>query len=250
MSMRKTGVLLILIVVAAAGHAQDSTSSRLNTIKLNLVSSLLYSNSVALSYERMVKPTQSWAVMAGYVQFPQFGTMSSFTVRDEDSNAGFVVGGEYRFYLKKENKYAAPHGIYVGPFANYFEFSNGRSLTYTTPAGTLLEGKLNSKIDVVNIGFQVGYQFVFKDRWTIDMIFIGPSLSSYSLKMKLDGNFGLTEEDILEHELLAALTDRFPLIKDLISKETVDVNGTKSKWGGGFRYQLNVGYRFGRKVKH
>jgi hypothetical protein len=54
----------------------------------------------------------------------------------------------------------------------------------------------------------------------------------------------------LRDKFLAALTDRFPLIKDLLGNESVDVHGTSSKWAGGFRYQMNIGYRFGRAKKH
>jgi hypothetical protein len=189
--------------------------------------------------------------MVGYVQFPQLGNLgSSITVKNVNSNTGYVIGGEYRFYLKKENKYAAPHGVYIGPYTNFFKFNNERTLQFTSSSGVTSEATLSSKIQVLNIGVELGYQFVIKDRWTFDVIFIGPSLSNYRANLMLDGNFDASEEDLLEGKILAALADRFPMIKDLIANEAVNVHGTSSKWAGGFRYQMNIGYRFGRAKKH
>ena len=95
----------------------------------------------------------------------------------------------------------------------------------------------------------MGYQFVLNNRWTIDLVFIGPSLSQYRLRTKLDNNFDPDELDLIEEELLNNLLDRFPLLKELLDEEEIDINGTTSKWAPGFRYQLNLGYRFGGKRK-
>ncbi len=91
----------------------------------------------------------------------------------------------------------------------------------------------------------MGYQFVINNRWTIDMVFIGPSLSRYHLKARLDGDFDFDEEDLIEHELLLGLLERFPLLKELLEDEEIDLQGSNNKWAPGFRYQLNLGYRFG-----
>ncbi|HWA35683.1 MAG TPA: hypothetical protein VG737_16185, partial [Cyclobacteriaceae bacterium] len=57
------------------------------------------------------------------------------------------------------------------------------------------------------------------------------------------------EENDLRDRILTALADRFPLVKDLLGNESVDLHGTSNKWAGGFRYQMNIGYRFGRPRK-
>ncbi len=244
-------ILFFGLALPFAVNAQDSTRMRSNTIKINLVSSFLYSSSAALSYERVVKPNQSWAIMAGYLQFPNLGNLgSSFATQQIKSNTGYVIGGEYRFYLKKENKYTAPHGVYIGPYLNFFRFNNERTMSYTSSSGVTSQATLNSKFGVLNVGVQLGYQFVVKDRWTFDFIFIGPSLSNYNANISLDGNLDAAGENELRDKVVAALMDRFPLIKDLVGNEDVTVHGTSSKWAGGFRYQMNIGYRFGRSKKH
>lgn len=62
--------LLFLGLIAFSiqlSKAQDSTgmSLRRNTIKLDLTSNLIYTNSISLSYERVVKQNQSLVVSAG-----------------------------------------------------------------------------------------------------------------------------------------------------------------------------------------
>ena len=241
---------LMFAIVFCCRAQKDSTQNRLNTIKLNLVNNILYRNSAVFSYERVIKPHQSWSAMLGVVKFPilaNFG--SSIKVKKDDRQAGFVAGGEYRFYFKKENKYLAPRGVFLGPYTNFFYFGNDRKLAFTSAnTGNVTEAILKSDITALNVGIQLGYQFVIKDRWTIDMIFMGPSVSRYAMKLALDGNYDLSDEDIYEDEILAGLVDRFPVIKDLLTDQSVTLNGKSSRWGAGFRYQLNVGYRFGRKM--
>lgn len=239
-------ILLLLTALNVAAQRNDSLPDRRNTIKVNLVTSMLYANSGAISFERVVKPNQSWGAMLGYVQFPHLGTIgSSITSSSTNStNTGYVVGGEYRFYMKKENRFAAPHGVYWGPFTNFFSFKNSQDLTYTPPSGTVSTAGLSTKLAVLNIGVQLGYQFLIKDRWTIDMVVFGPSFSHYSLDMEVSGTI---DESLLSNEIIEAMANRFPLVRDLLEDQSANVHGTTSKWGTGFRYQMNVGYHFGRK---
>lgn len=239
--------LLFLLGVLHAQAQQDTAFNRPNTIKINLISSALYDRSLVLSYERITKPNQSFGVMAGFVRFPDLRSLTNIAVVDEHQRNGIVVGGEYRFYLKKENKFNAPHGVYIGPYANFYQFKNERSLRIDSEDGmSTSEADFTSDINVLNIGAQLGYQFVINNRWTIDMIFAGPSVSRYSAKLSLDGNFDLPEDEV-EDEIIDALFDRFPLLEEIVSEGSVNLHGKNSTWSGGFRYQLNVGYHFGRK---
>jgi hypothetical protein len=163
--------------IFCSAQKSDSVQLRRNSIKLNLVSSAIFSNSVVFSYERVTKPNQSWVLTAGAMRFPTLADFgSSIKVKDETKHTGYVVGGEYRFYLKKENKYPAPHGVYVGPYVTYYYFGNDRNLEYTSPEDqSVTKALLKTELNVLNIGAQLGYQFVIKNRWTIDMVIIGPS---------------------------------------------------------------------------
>lgn len=242
--------ILIVILSSHKANAQENDDglSRRNTIKYHFISTALYEDeSFVLSYERITKPNQSFAIMAGVVQFPLSVNLGSIVnVTSDGAKNGFMFGGEYRFFLKKENKYPAPRGVFIGPYANTYRFGNDRTFTITPQDGSPpKEAILTSNISVINIGFQMGYQFVLNNRWTIDMVFIGPSISRYHLKARLDGDFDIDEEDLIGHELLLGLLDRFPLLKELLEDEEIDLQGSNNKWAPGFRYQLNLGYRFG-----
>jgi hypothetical protein len=236
------------MAVSSMAQINDLPQVRRNTLKYHVVSTAVYTKSLVLSYERITKSNQSFAIMAGYVQFPELKKIgSAIKVEDDKRKNGLTIGGEYRFYLKKENKYPAPHGVFIGPYTNLYHFGNDRSLSITSSDGSsTTQPLLKSDLKILNVGFQLGYQFVFNDRWSIDVVFIGPSVSNYSLKIKLDGSYDVNEEETIKDEILVALLDRFPLIKELLTDKEIDLRGRSSKLAPGFRYQLNVGYRFGK----
>jgi hypothetical protein len=237
-----------LVLVCTWSYGQTQPASRSNTVKLDLTSQLLYSKSVVFSYERVLKTHQSMAFTAGYHTFPTLVSLgSNIHVTDDNKRNGYVLGAEYRFYLAKENKYAAPHGVYLGPYLTYHQFANNRNIEVTNNDGSMSQAILDTKFNVLNIGVQLGYQFIINDRWSIDFAFIGPSTSHYSANIDLGGNF--TADELSEHhqEILQALADKFPFLKDLLEDKTVSASGKSSTWSFGYRYFFQVGYHFGRK---
>lgn len=242
---------VILITMITSASAQESDSSyRRNTIKLDLTSYWLYRNAAVLSYERIVKkePNHTWGITAGYQQFPS-STSYADTVHAgrEFKAAGFKMGAEYRFYLKNENKYPAPRGVFIGPYVSYHNYVNGRSFAIDNN-GTVENVDLTTKLNIFNIGVQFGYQFVFNNRWTIDLSLIGPSISRYSFKAGLDGDYSFDPEDIT-NEVVLKMMDRFPAFDKLVNGNEVTANGKANVWSYGWRYQVQVGYRFQKKKK-
>lgn len=243
-------LLLLTISIGAFGQKSDSIP-RLNVIKLDLTSNFLYSEAFILSYERVVKSHQSFVVTAGSEQFPSIRSFGdNVKVKDDRKKNGMKLGVEYRFYLKKENKHNAPRGVYIGPYVSYHNFHNDRVLTYHPTDGSApIDATFNAKINVLNIGAQLGYQFILGNRWAIDLMFIGPSVSRYSAKLDLDGNFSDIELDDAQQEIVDKIVGRFPMLKDIVNEESVTVKGSNSAWSAGWRYQFQVGYHFGRKKK-
>ena len=244
-------LLIFLSVTAWYAKAQeaDHAMDRRNTIKVDLTSYWLYRNAVVFSYERVTKPNQTFAITAGYQQFPTLvGSISdNVNISRQSSASGLKFGGEYRFYLKKENKYGAPHGVYLGPYFAFHNYSNTRSIEVDND-GTPENATLRTDLNITNIGVQLGYQFVLNNRWTIDLVFVGPSVSNYSFKANLDGNYTFDPDDIT-NEVILALMDKFPAFEELISEGELASNGKVDTWSFGYRYQLQVGYHFGRKKK-
>ena len=97
--------------------------------------------------------TQSWGVTVGYERFP---AVAQSLLTKEDNGGGYKYGWEYRFYLAKENKYAAPRGIYIGPLYTSHGCKSERFLEVEHD-GVTDEATLNSQLRVHNFGVQLGY---------------------------------------------------------------------------------------------
>lgn len=248
MATKKTP-LLFLIVLFASGiiQAQDSTNlvQRKNTIKLEFTQPL-YPNSFVISYERVVRPNQSFCIAGGYEEFPTLISIRSNIITKRNiEREGFKLGAEYRFYLKKENKFKAPRGVYIGPYVSYHDFHNKRAIEVSFDSiATPQNAVLTTDFKILNLGFQLGYQFVFGKRWTLDIVAVGPSISRYKAKAKLDGEFTFDPEEV-RNEILQGLLERFPILEDVLSGQEITSKGKIDSWAYGWRYQFHVGYHFG-----
>jgi len=243
-------ILISFLGVTCIAMAQEPHEQlqRMNTIKYEFTQAI-YPNSYIFSYERVTTPDQTFCVTLGYEEFPNIVGVSSRTnVKDNLSKSGFKAGAEYRFYLKNENKYLAPHGVYIGPYVSYHSFFNTRDLEVDVD-GVKETAQLKTNFSILNLGAQLGYQFVIHDHWTIDLVLIGPSVSNYRANMKLDGDFTFDKGEV-ENEVLLKILDRFPMLDNLLTNKEISTSGRFDSWSVGWRYQLLVGYHFGKKKKH
>ena len=243
---------LLLIQMAAATQviAQDSTilvqKKYPNSIKLNITSGLLYDNSLQLGYERVFNNgKQSIGIFGGYNEFP---VNLDFKFEDAaltgtKNKSGYSIGAEYRFYLTGENKFEAPHGLFLAPFISYYHFNTDRMLTYTGEEEPQA-AQLNTSLSFFNAGGEMGYQFVLWKRFVIDAVMFGPAITRYNFKAKLDGQIsGLNENEMLT-ALIDAMKQKFPLLDDLSKDGEVSSAGTENFWSAGFRYNVSIGFRF------
>lgn len=243
---------LLFFVFAASVHltwAQDSLmNSRKNTLKLDLTHNLIYRNAYNLSWERITKQNQSLGFTVGYQEFPQvFNLGENVEGNRENDSGGYKFGAEYRFYLQKENKFSAPRGVYIGPYFTVLGFNTSRDITYIGGEEPE-EATYNARFRLYSVGAQLGYQFIFNDRWSVDLVLVGPSLTRYNANMRLEGDFEFDPEDV-QNEILEGLIDKFPGLGDLLSEKELDSSGKVDMFGIGYRYQFLIGYRFGKKFK-
>jgi hypothetical protein len=242
------GSIIFIFVTALNANAQakDSVAENhekvfKNTLKLNLTSWILYSG-VQVNYERILSKKRSITLYGGIIEFPMPSVISnsSLAFNSDKKKSGFSIGSEYRFYLSKENKYDAPHGVYLAPFVSFYHFNNERTGRDTSNANFLT---LNTSMSFLNIGGELGYQFVIGKRLVIDCIVLGPALSSYYFNIKLDGNTSGDQSEKLQ-EIIAALKEKFPLLNDLTKSSGISSSGISNFWSLGFRYAIHIGYRF------
>jgi hypothetical protein len=242
-----TSLLVVLIISMNANAQQDSAKivrekEYKNVIKLNISSWILYSNGVQINYERILSKNRSITIFGGPIQFPMPSIIANSPLNFDKNKtkSGFALGSEYRFYLAKENKDAAPHGVYLAPFISYYHFNNQRFGHDTTNQDNL---SLSTTMDFLNIGGELGYQFVIKKRFVIDCVMFGPAITSYYFSLKLNGS---TSGDYNEQiqAILEAMKQKFPLLKDLTNGQTLSTSGISNFWSIGFRYAIHIGYRF------
>jgi len=238
-------LLLAIGLIAGSASAQIE---RPNIVRWNLTPLLVSgTDSWVFGYERLLKPQQSFSVNMGLVSLPlpdlaeAQGDLSYSLV---GKNRGWSVFGDYRFYFGDLNRYPAPRGAYLAPYAGYYRFDAAVDFGFNTDSGVEEVG-VEAGIDVVNLGVQFGYQFVFYERFTLDLVLFGPSLSLYLVELEASGSLS---EDVTESDAYQAFvekaTDIFPAASGFFESGTLSETGLNTAWGPGFRYLIQVGYRF------
>jgi len=218
-----------------------------NVLKWNLTPMLLWSyQNLNISYERVTSDRGSFSVNAGYFVLPSLlgSVADSFDIQKSSKNFGFSISGDKRYYFKKRNTGMAPDGIYWGIFGSvhYYEFETGFKIVNSSVAsGDLI---LNGNIGIISAGVELGYQFVLKNNLTIDLIFMGPALSTYSGKLGISGDIDVDEDSEYLKGIYDVLVARFPGIDKLLDEKSVKDNGSVFSFGPGMRYMIQVGYRF------
>ncbi len=176
------------------------------------------SKNLTFSYERIISPKNSFSVSLGYLELPDLmgSTILGEAIEITDREKyGFNFNAEYRFYLTKRNGRPIPDGIYLAPYFSHYNyhFKNSIDIIGRVDSAVVFKGDLY----VLNFGFELGYQFVFKKRYTLDLVLFGPSFSYYALNLGLTGNANL--EDFgqnLNEDFYNKLKDRFPAIGNSI----------------------------------
>lgn len=256
MKIRNLLIVSIILIYAGGLFAQsdstyvqnDSTFApnyKRNVIKWNMTPFLLWSKkNINISYERVLKPNRTFSVNAGYFELPSTGIYDSLNITRTNQKGGFSISGDYRFYFKKRNKNHAPDGLYWGPYGSFHYTQFGNEITIFD--NDLAQGTLttDANIAILGVGVELGYQFVIKERLTIDVIFMGPSLSVYSGKITLGGNLDIDEDSEYLKAIRDMLLAKFPFLPDLVAEGEFKQSGFNTNLGFGMRYMVQIGYRF------
>ncbi|POY38771.1 hypothetical protein C3L50_11590 [Flavobacterium alvei] len=219
-----------------------------NTIHFNITNPLIFGGkSLIFGYERVLKNNQTFSINIGQAGLPSFNFVNDAEFKSNTilSEGGFHLSGDYRFYLSKLNKYNAPRGVYIGPYISHNTFDKKHSWQYQPDDAaslTTVESDMNIKIN--QIGFQLGYQFVFWKRFSVDMILIGPGIATYKIKADIGGNLSDEDRQKFLDKLNEALKDKFPGYDGLDLDGEFQKKGTVSTTSFGYRYMIQIGYRF------
>lgn len=241
--------LALLVFEPMISHAQKDTLHQYkNTIRINLTNSLFFGNgNLIFGYERVLGKHQSFSVNVGLASFPKLGSVSfdSVSFKKESTGSGFNVAADYRFYLKKENKHNAPHGVYIGPYATYNQLNRVNKLSITPASGTMIDLELTNKLTIGAVGFQLGYQFLFyHNRIALDLITIGPAYGFYKYQGKLNSNLSVDEQNQIVQILQDILDQKFPGANKVFGEHSWTLSDVKMSSMYSYRFVMHLGYRF------
>jgi hypothetical protein len=229
-------------------HITDTAwqHAKKNIVRYNISGALFFGfdKYVIVGYERLVNPHQSFSVNVGAVKFPKFVNVEtdSFKLSRDIKNSGFNVSADYRFYLKKENKNMSPHGVYIGPFYSYNHFLRENKWDMKSRPG---EATItNSKFNIHTVGAELGYQFLFWKKMAVDVVMVGPGISSYWLQAKVEGNVGDGGRTQLQDAVKQLIQQKFPGMNYIMADQEFKGNGVINTWAVGYRYMIHIGYYF------
>jgi hypothetical protein len=218
-----------------------------NVIKFNPTPMLLFGDvrNITFSYERMIKKNQSLVLQVGYLLFPKLvsDTIANLVTLTGNTKYGTNLAFDYRYYPFSRNRRPAPDGLYLGGYLSYygFQFKNNFDILYTNVDQ---QGDITGKLHMINLGMELGYQFIFWKRFSLDLLLFGPSLSYFAGSLNIHGNLDEEEIKYLNEEVVQKLLDRFPQLKTLFTEEGLTFTGNRTQLTTFFRYSIQIGFHF------
>ncbi len=238
--------LLLLLPGLLIAQKPDSATrfTASNSIRFNPTPMLVWGNlrNLTFSYEHTLKSDQSFAVQAGYLEFsPVFSdTLLQFSVAKSAGRFGMNLAADYRFYPAKLNKFDAPRGLYLGGYLSYYGFRTVRDIE-VLKSDPVRSGTLTMNFNYINLGVEIGYQFIFWNHFAVDLLMFGPSLTATLNSLHYDGVLTDADKQKIYDRLQEVGKEEFPLLQGRLGldgeKQSLDFRLF-------FRYAVMVGYRF------
>jgi hypothetical protein len=202
-------------------------------------------NYLVFGYERVLKNGNSISMNAGRAVLPkilEFNTDDA-NLTGTRNNTGYNFSVDYRFYLKKENRYASPRGVYIGPYYSYNRFERTADWRLDNSTGTTNDATTATKLAVHTIGMEVGYQFALGKRFTLDLVMVGPGWANYKLNAGIASNLTPEQKEKLLNAVQQLLSQKFPGMDYVLSEANIDAKGNLNTWSLGYRYIIHIGFR-------
>ena len=241
-------LFIITIILSLNISAQDTLVSKYkNIIRWNITPmAVVGPKSLVLGYERIVKPWQSFSINIGYLELAPYTNEDGEAIIffNESKDGGLSISADYRFYFKKRNKFAAPDGLYWGPYAAYYGLWKDASVKIIDNNVIENTANMNGSFHMISAGVQLGYQFVIKERFTLDLILMGPSLTYYNLDATLDFEGAIDPDKDIYKEIYDKILAESPALASFVKNREFSAGGRLKFLSYGFRYGIQFGYRF------
>jgi hypothetical protein len=248
--MKSFSLFAVLFLVFFGVNGQDTIPKKdfKNTIRVNITSPMLFGDRfMAFGYERVLSKKSSFSINVGRFSLPELRRINTDKIEVLDSRtlkeSGFHLVGDYRFYLLKENRHNAPRGIYIGPYAMYNNLNRDvRWNINMEEAQSTVD--FNMRLNNTIIGFQLGYQFVFGKRFSLDLVLLGPGYGRYDLKTTVKTDMDPETQEAFFDALNDAISGRIPGFETVINPGDIKKTGGFRTSTFGYRYVANFGFRF------
>ena len=241
-------IFIVFLSVPLIGQEIHPDTSFKNTVRLNLTPLLVTARaeSATVGYERLLKKNQSFSANIGHLSLPALVTTKEGSPVEWISsirNTGFIVSADYRFYFKR-NRYLAPDGLYWGPYMAYYYADKASRVNLLENNAVQAASDVQAYMNIFHAGLQLGYQFVFWDRWTLDLILVGPGFGFYGGQISVDPDIEISGDEEYIQEIFDALKEIFPASQTLLDERTVSTSGSFGFQAIGYRMAVQVGFRF------
>ena len=215
-----------------------------NIVKINSLA-LAFSN-VSLIYERGIMPRLSASLGFGYKYkgiMPNILSVDNSEIKaDVDAIKGFSITPDVRYYIKTCDA-TVLEGFYGGLYLRYTHYKSAVNFTYLPANGTNMQYQSDLFLNEYGIGIQLGYQLMFKERFSLDFLFFGPRFSSYHLGYEFSQTPSQEFLDDLS-EQLNKVVDRFGLDYDIEIKKQGNSKASTSFSFANTRFGISLGYAF------
>lgn len=246
-------LFVLFIFIHGRGFCQDEIHDKApfkNTIRYNLSKpSILGFGNIIFGYERILSDNRSFSIDFGLNRLPVFERKNEssesdlFLLLPGGKNRGLQISADYRFYLKSENKYEAPRGVYLGPYYSFNTFNRSKDWELSTSNVDGIVGS-NLGIKIHTIGAELGYQFQLSKRFLLDFVLFGPGVGFYSLKTDFDSNLDPEDSELIIGQINDFLSAKFPGFNMLADGSGFEKSGSLRVGSLGYRFMINIGYRF------
>lgn len=249
--LKSVSIFVFALFISQISYGQDTLSvkkARKNLIKVNITNPMLFGKDCYIvGYERTIGNHQSFSINVGRFALPKLFSVGNDSIKDiysdVNTNRGLSLSGDYRFYLSKENKYNSPHGIYIGPYFARNSFTRAFEVE-VNPDDPTAQFNADLKLGITTLGFQMGYQFIFWDRLSLDMMLFGPGLSAYKIKVNVNTTLDAEKEAEFFQKINDKLEEKIPGYSLVARPGEFVKTGNFNTTNAGYRYMIMIGFRF------
>jgi hypothetical protein len=249
--MYRCTLLFIVMFITAIMTAQEDTLSGKrqykNVLRYNLSGPMVFGwdSYVIFGYERVLWKQHTISVNGGTVKFPKviYIYTSIFDLNKDERNSGVHFSLDYRFYPRKDNKHAAPRGVYFGPYYSYNRFVRESEWTFKNNASRTVVSTVSNFV-INTVGIQLGYQFILWKRVALDFVAVGPGCGFYNFEANIDANLNIEERSDLLDGMKQFVTQKFPGANFIFSDKQINASGIMKTTAAGYRYLVQVGFNF------